>query len=211
MAKASILRERGELDQAEELFDAALRIAAERGDPETESWTRGAKAIMLSLRGDDHEAVALAERNYELTERIGDVFSRTWALVNLTVVRLDRDPAGALDAIERAERLYREAMGRGGEAEAWRAGLHAQALLGVGRTSEALARAEEAAAIGRERGMRWSLPRALRTLGEARAAAGEPGAEEALDEAAKVAEETGSAVELELIERSRDTVRAGLA
>ena len=50
--KGVICRERGEFEQAEELFDAALRIAAEQGDPETESWTRGQKALLLSVHGD---------------------------------------------------------------------------------------------------------------------------------------------------------------
>jgi hypothetical protein len=57
--------------------------------------------------------------------------------------------------------------------------------------------------------MRWSAPRTLRALAEARIAAGEPdGAIEALDEAAEVARQTGSAVELEEIEKARESARA---
>ena len=129
------------------------------------------------MRGDLDSALGLAQRNYELTERLGDVFSRHWALFNLGFVRLERgDAEGALDSLERADRLYRQAMGDGGEAETWREALIAEALVGVGRVPEGLERAECATAIVRERGLLWGLPRALRTLAQARIAAGEPGA-----------------------------------
>ena len=63
-----------------------------------------------------------ARRNCELTERLGDVFSRSLAIANLGAAQLAAEEyAGALDSIEEAERLYREAMGNGGEMEAWRA------------------------------------------------------------------------------------------
>ena len=207
--KGVLARERMEFDRADELFDAGLRIAAEHGDPETESWTRGQKAILADLRGEP-DALAQAERNLELTDRLGDIFSRTWALVYVSFVRLDiGDAAGALKAIERAEDIYREAMGGGGEAEAWRAALRAQALVRVGRTEEGLKEAERAATIAHERGMRWSQPRTLRALAEARVASGEiDGAMEAWDEGAEVARQIGSAVELEAIEQEREAARA---
>jgi class 3 adenylate cyclase/tetratricopeptide (TPR) repeat protein len=208
--KGVLQREQGKFDEADELFDEALRIAAEQGDPETESWTRGQKAFLAAVRGDGETGLAQAERNYELTERLGDVFSRTWALVYLCLNRLELgDGPGALDAIERAERLYRKAMGGGGEAEAWRTALHAQALLAVERVPEALGQAERAATIARDRGMLWSLPRALRALSAARAAAGQAeGAREALDEAAEVASRIGFKIELDAIEAARDEARA---
>jgi predicted ATPase len=207
--KGAIARERGQLERADELLDTALRIAVEHGDPETECWTRGQKAILASVRGEP-DALAQAERNFELTERLGDVFSRTWALVYVCLVRLEiGDPAGALEAIERAESLYREAMGGGGEAEAWRGALRAQALTRVGRIAEGLEQAEQAAKIARDRGMRWSQPRTLRALAEARVALGQAEeAKEALDEAAEVARQVGSAVELDEIEKERESARA---
>ncbi|HEX6586751.1 MAG TPA: adenylate/guanylate cyclase domain-containing protein [Solirubrobacterales bacterium] len=211
MGKGVLLRERGELDEAYELCEAALRIAAEQGDPETEGWTRGSQVTIRCYRGETSEALALAERNYELTERLGDVFSRTWALVYLGIARVYAEEfEGGLEALERAERLYREAMGKGGEAEAWRAAFRAEALLGLGRTAEALATAEGAASIARERGMKWSLPRAARILGRARTAAGKPGAEEAFEEGAAAAREVGLMVELEAIEEDRRAVAARL-
>ena len=208
--KGVVERERGRFDEADELFDSALRIAAEQGDPETESWTRGQKAFLAAVRGDGDSGLALAERNYELTERLGDVFSRTWALVYLCFNRLEvGDGPGALDAIERAERLYRDAMGGGGEAEAWRLALHAQALLAVDRVPEALAAAERAATIARDRGMLWSLPRALRALGSARAAVGEAeAARQAFDEGEEVARRIGFKIEVDAIELARVRAQA---
>ena len=72
--------------------------------------------------------------------------------------------------------------------EGWRAQLRAQALLGVGRAEEAIAEAEWAVRVSRERGLLWALPLALLALGRARHAAGQDGAVEALDEAVEVAE-----------------------
>ncbi len=210
MVKAAIRRDRGEFDASEELFEAALRIAGEEGDPETESWTRGNLAALLAVRGALDAALGLAQRNYELTERLGDVFSRHWALTNLGFVYLERREAEeALKYLSRADRLYREAMGKGGEAEGWREALIAEALLGVDRVPEALERAERGAAVTRERGLRWSLPRALRVLAQARSAAREPGAPEALDEAEKVASANRQIVEVEQIRAAREAVAAG--
>lgn len=209
MAKGILRRERGEFDEALELFTTALRMAEEHGDPETEGWTRGNQVILHAYRGEIDNALALAQRNYELTERLGDVFSRSWALVNLGIARIyAEDFEGALDAIDRADRLYRDAMGKGGEAEAWRAAYRAEALLGLGRTAEALATAETARSIAQERGLKWSLPRAGRLLGSARAAAGKPDAEEAFAEAAAMAEQLGFAVELGRIEEARAALTA---
>jgi tetratricopeptide (TPR) repeat protein len=212
MGKGLMRRERAEYDAAEELFQKALRIAAEQGDPETESWTRGNLAMLLAVREDLDPALGLALRNYELTERLGDVFSRVWALVNLGIVRLARGEAeDALEALEHADRLYREAMGKGGEAEAWREALIAEALVGVGRVPEAIERAEQGVKIARERGILWTLPRALRTLAEARLAAGAPDWAEPLDEAEKLARADGRLMELQGIERVRNWVPAARA
>jgi class 3 adenylate cyclase/tetratricopeptide (TPR) repeat protein len=207
--KGVIRREGGDFDEAEELMEQALRIASEQGDPETESWTRGQLAILASNRGDTKAASALAERNYELTERLGDVFSRTWALTDLSFVRLAAgDGSGALDAIERAERVYREAMKGGGEAEAWRRALRAQSLVAVGRTAEGLEEAERAVEVAREREMRWSQPRTLRALAAARAASGDPeGAAAALDQAGEAAHEIGFRTELDAIEADRERIQ----
>jgi class 3 adenylate cyclase/tetratricopeptide (TPR) repeat protein len=210
MAKGLARRERGELDEAEKLFDTALRIATEEGDPEIASWTRSNQSLMMTMRGEPDAGVALARRNCELTERLGDVFSRSLALSNLGGCQLAAgEPAAALESLEEAERIYREAIDGGDEMEAWRAGLRAEALTGVGRAEEAIALAEWACGVARERGMLWSLPLALQALALALDVAERDGAREALDEAAAVAERTGAMVSLGAIEEARDEIAAG--
>ena len=59
--------------------------------------------------------------------------------------------------------------------------------------------------------MLWALPRALRTLAQARIAAGAPGVGELLDEAEKVATASGRLIELKGIERVRNSVPAARA
>jgi class 3 adenylate cyclase/tetratricopeptide (TPR) repeat protein len=207
MGKGLAERERGRLDEAELLFEEGLRIAREDGDPETMSWTRSNLSLMLAMRGDSEGAIGLARRNCEETERLGDVFSRTLALANLGATQLAAEEyADALESLEEAERLYLEAMGNGGEMEAWRAGLRAQALAGVGRTGEAIALATEASQIARERGMLWSLPLATLSLGRALIAAGDTEVGAVLDEAAAIAEETGAMTTLSAIEEERDSL-----
>ncbi|MDP9189870.1 MAG: AAA family ATPase, partial [Actinomycetota bacterium] len=104
MARGVLSRETGDFDRAEELFKQALRIAGEQGDSETEGWTRGNLSMMHGLRGEHGAALALAQRNYELVEQLGDVFSRTWALSYLAFARLaSGDAEAALDAIDQAE------------------------------------------------------------------------------------------------------------
>lgn len=209
MAKSSALRERGRPEEAGRLLDEALREVVERNDPETESWILGAKSAVLADCGEIEAALALALRNCELTDRLGDVFSRSMALTSLAYVRLVAGEfAAALDDVELADRGYREAMGTGGETEGWRGYLRAGALLGLGRTEEAIAQAEWASDTARRRGMNWQLPPALNVLAQARSAAGAAGVTEALDEATAVAERHGHEMALEQIRASRDRLAA---
>ncbi len=208
MGKGMAQRERGELEDAEELFEAALRIAIEEDDPETASWIRSNQAGLMAVRGDTDAGVALARRNYELTDRLGDVFSRSVALANLAWAQLAAEEyEDSLESIEEAERLYREAMGSGGEMEGWRAALRSQALRGAGRTEEAIELAAWAAEICRERGLRWSLPIALLALARGLVEEGEhEAALDALAEGAEVARETGALSLLADIEAERDAL-----
>jgi class 3 adenylate cyclase/tetratricopeptide (TPR) repeat protein len=209
MAKGLVRREWGRLEEADELFNRALRIADEDGDPEIASWTRSNQSLLLGMRGEAEAGVALARRNCELTERLGDVFSRSLALANMGGVQLiAEDYAGALASFEEAERVYRDAVPDGDEMEAWRDALRAQALAGVGRTEEAVELAEGAVRIARERGMRWSLPLALLATARTRAAAGTDGVDTAFDEATTVAEETGAVTTLAAIEEEREALAA---
>ncbi len=209
MAKAVALRERGRSEEADRLLDEALREAAGRGDPETESWVLSSKATVLAESGEIEAALALALRNRELTERLGDVFSRTMSMSSLAYVRLEAGEfAAALEAIELADGSYREAMGSGGETEGWRAALRARALLGLGRSEDAVAQAEWATGTARRRGMNWQLPAALLILAQARDATGAAGVGEALDEAAAVASSRGHQTTLRRIEGERAVLSA---
>jgi adenylate cyclase len=209
MAKGLVMRERGQLDDAEAQFTAALRIATEQGDPEIASWTRSNQALMQTMRGDLEAGVALARRNCELTERLGDVFSRSLALANLGGAQIAAgDYAAALDSLEEAERIYRGAVSGGDEMETWRAGLRSEALSGVGRAEEGLELAEWATEVARERGMLWSLPLTLQAVAIARALTGREGVETALDEAAEVARGTGAMISLQAVETTRETIGA---
>ncbi|HET7485738.1 MAG TPA: adenylate/guanylate cyclase domain-containing protein [Solirubrobacterales bacterium] len=204
MAKSVALRERDRPDEAGELLDEALRLAGEHDDPETEGWARGSKSLLVADRGEFEAALALARRNCELTEQLGDVFSRSTALTSMAYVQHEAgDDDGALETIERADRIYREAMGSGGETEAWRSTLRARALLGLGHTGEALEEAEWAASTAGRREMGWQIPSALHTVAQARAAAGVAGVEEALDEAAAAAGSRGHLMTLGRIETER--------
>jgi class 3 adenylate cyclase/tetratricopeptide (TPR) repeat protein len=207
MGKGMVLREQGDIDGADPYFERALEISAAAEDPETASWVRSNQAGLLAIRGDVEAALSIARRNCELTERIGDVFSRSLAIANLAWAQLAAgEYQDALDSIEEADRIYREAMKIGGEMEGWRSQLRAKALVGVGRTEEAVAEAEWAVQVSRERGLRWSLPIALLALGRARHAAGQDGAVTALKEALAVAEGTNAVTCVLEIEAERDAL-----
>jgi class 3 adenylate cyclase/tetratricopeptide (TPR) repeat protein len=212
MGKGMVRREQGEFDEAEELFERALQVALDADDPETASWVRSNQAGLLAMRGDAEGGLALARRNCELTDRLGDVFSRSLALSNLAWTQMNaEDHEGALESIEESERLYREAMDNGGEMEAWRMQIRAQALTRVGRAEEAVEVAGRAAEIASDRRMMWTYPVTMLALARARRAAGRDGAEEALAEAERVARETKALTLLLDIEAEREAIgpRAG--
>jgi class 3 adenylate cyclase/tetratricopeptide (TPR) repeat protein len=208
MGKGMVRREKLEFEQAEELFERALQAALEEDDPETASWIRSNQASLV-IRRDPEAALAIARRNCELTDRLGDVFSRSLALSNLAWAQLiAEEHEAALEAIEESERLYREAMGNGGEMAGWRGQMRARALVLVGREDEGLEVAEEAARVARERGMLWSYPVAMLTLARARAAGGADGVNEAFDEAERVARETGATTLLMDIAAEREELES---
>ena len=209
MGKGMVRREQLEFDEAEELFERALRVALEEDDPETASWVRSNQAGLMAMRGDAEAGLGAARRNVELTDKLGDVFSRTLALANLAWIELNAGEVdAALEAIEESERLYREAMGNGGEMAAWRAQLRSQVLREAGRVEEAIETAEWAAATARERGLMWNYPVAMLALARARAAAGRGGVIEALAEAERVARDTGALALAADIEAEREQLEA---
>jgi len=210
MGKGMVRRERGEVDGAAAFFERALHLALEAGDPETASWIRSNQVGLLAQRGDVEGAVAMARRNCELTERIGDVFSRSLARAHLAWAEIAAEEfEDALESIEEADRIYREAMGLGGEMEGWREQIRAEALTGLGRTGDAIEVAEGAVEVARERGLRWTLPLALLALARALNAAGCDTTAEVLDEAEQVVRETGALGCLVDIEAEREVLASG--
>jgi class 3 adenylate cyclase/tetratricopeptide (TPR) repeat protein len=204
MARSIVLKERDRLEEAEALAGRALHVAATFGDPETESWARGNRATMLAERGMVEAALVQAQRNCELTDRLGDVFSRAVALTSLGFAQtLAGEHAAAIETLELAEGTYRDAMNAGGEQEAWRGTIKTWALLGLGRDEEALNHAERIEQIAREREMNWQLPSALLALAQARRATATAGVDEALDEAAGICERLGHMQTLRKIEAER--------
>ncbi|MBK8293654.1 MAG: AAA family ATPase [Solirubrobacterales bacterium] len=208
--KGNICRDRGDFDAAQEYFDSALKIASDQGDLEAGIWARGGLSWQLFMLGRTDDALRLAQRNRDISERLGDVFSRHFALLCLGWVHCERgEYEPALDFLESADRLYREAMGGGGEVEPLREATLADALLGLGRIPEALERAERGVTVGREGGLGWTLIPALRIAAKVRDAAGESGAVELLDEAEALASANRQTVELGKIQETRDAVASG--
>jgi len=206
-AKSIVLRERARPEEAEELLDEALRLAGAHDDHETESWAHGSKSLLLADRGETEAALAMARRNCELTEQLGDVFSRSTALTSMAYVQLAAgENEEALETVEHADRLYREAMGSGGETEAWRSILRTRAMLGLDRADDALEEAKWAVSTASRREMGWQIPLAFHILAQARAATDTPGVEEALEEAARAAESHGHLMTLNKIEADRDNL-----
>ena len=109
----------------------------------------------------------------------------------------------------RADRLYAAVRGGGGAVEPLRDAELADALLGLGRIAGALERAERGVAVGRGGNLGWTLIPALRIAAKVRAAAGELGAVELLDEAEALASANRQTVELGRIQETRDAVAAG--
>jgi class 3 adenylate cyclase len=207
--KAIACRERGEFEECERLLRKSLRLAEAAGDLETTSWNRSTQGLLYAMRGEASAGVAVGRRNCETTERLGDFFSRSLAIANLGAAQLvAEDFAGALESLEEAERLHREALGGGDEQEGWRAALRAEALTGVGRAEEAEEIAAWAAGVGRKRELLWSLPLSLLAQGRARAALQRDDAREPLDEAAALAEASGAAPIQEAIEEERAALAA---
>jgi adenylate cyclase len=209
MAKAVALRERDRPEEAEALLDEAMRLTGERDDPETEGWVRGSKSLLLADQGKLEAALALARRNCEEIERLGDVFSLSTALTSLAYVQVAASEfEQGLESVQLADRLYREAMDAGGETEAWRSTVRARALLGLGRNAEALEEIEWAVSTAERRAMGWQIPTALHTLAQARAAAGAAGVEDALDRASESAMSRGHLMTRRRIEADRDALLA---
>jgi class 3 adenylate cyclase/tetratricopeptide (TPR) repeat protein len=208
MIRGALLTNMGYPEEAAPMLDRALEAAGEHGDHETETWTHGNYVALARSTGQPELALGHAIQSYELAERIGDAFSRIFALYNLGYARVMAGEASeAVATLERSIELGREAR-TGLESESLRLAALSEALLSAGECARALEAAEEAVQLARERGNEAMLPVCYRVLAEALLASDGSGkvaaAQEALEKAAAAAEATGLRSELPFIERARE-------
>jgi tetratricopeptide (TPR) repeat protein len=208
MIRGVILTNMGYPEEAAPMLERALEAAAEHGDHETETWTHMNYVTLARSTGQKELALGHATQAYQLAERIGDSFSRIWALYNLGYARFMVGETGeAITALERSIELGREAR-TGLEQESLRVAGLSEALLGAGDRGRALDAAQESVRLARERGNESILAFCYRVLAEALLASDEPGkvaaAQEALEQATAAAEATGYRAELPFIERARE-------
>jgi class 3 adenylate cyclase/tetratricopeptide (TPR) repeat protein len=208
MIKGWLLANMGYPEEAAPMLERALETAGDHGDHETETWTHGNYVVLARSTGQPELALGHATQSYELAARIGDAFSRIFALYNLGLARIMAgEPIEAVIALERSIELGREAR-TALEQESLRVAVLSEALLSAGDGARALAAAEESVALARERGNEAMLAVCYRVLAEALLAGDGSGkvaaAEEALEKATAAAEATGSRSEIAFIERARE-------
>jgi tetratricopeptide (TPR) repeat protein len=146
-------------------------------------------------------------RSHEIAERIGDSFSRGWALTYLGMAYVMReDWTEAVETSEAALQLARETR-TGLEGEPWKLGTLSDALRGAGDAAGARERAEEGVTIALDHLSESGLAYCYRALGEALHALGGADAahraEDALAEAEAAARRTGALNELPYVEAAR--------
>src|SRR5260370_29560232 len=114
------------------MLERVLEAAGEHGDHETETWSHGNYVALARSTGQPELALGHATQSYELAERIGDAFSRIFALYNLGYARMMAGEASeAVIALERSIELGREAR-TALEQEALRVSALSEALLSAG-------------------------------------------------------------------------------
>jgi tetratricopeptide (TPR) repeat protein len=195
-------------EEAAASLERALQAAREQGDLESEGWAHGGYVALARSTAQRELALAHATQAYQLAERIGDAFSRIFALYNLGYARLMCGEASeAVTAMERSIELGREAR-TGLEQESVRLAGLSEALLSAGDAGRALEAAQESVRFARERGNEGMLAICYRVLAEALLASDRPGkvpaAQEALEKALAAAETTGLRAELPFIEHARE-------
>jgi adenylate cyclase len=208
MTRAFILIAMGYQEEPASELERALRIATEHEDFEALGWTHGAFVWLARYSGQTDNVLAHATQAFEIGERIGDAFSRAWALFYLGHAHLMLgESAEAIAAFERSIARSRESR-TGLESEPQRLAGLSEALLKAGHHERALETAQEAVGLALERGTEASLTQCYRALAEALLAGGAEGrvvaAKEALDRAAAAVEATGARGELPFIERARE-------
>jgi class 3 adenylate cyclase/tetratricopeptide (TPR) repeat protein len=212
MMRAVILTGMGYCEEAAALLEHALQAAQEAEDLVTEGWIHTNHVGLARINGQTELVLGHATQAYELAERIGDAFSRIWALYNLGYARfMVGEAKEAIAALERSIELGREAR-TALESESLRVAGLSEALLSTGDAGTALEAAQESVRLARERGNEGMLAICYRVLAEALLASDGQGkvtaAQEALEKATAAAEATGFRSELPYIERAREKLVA---
>jgi tetratricopeptide (TPR) repeat protein len=194
MWKAVCLTQLGELDEAISLLSKALEIARAQGDLETMDWCYEMRVWHAYCSGDSSTALADGKQCFEIGERIGDGFTRSWARYWLAAAYyLEEDWERCIELSEESERMSQE-MGTAVLGRPPRLAQMALALSAVGRAEEGIPHAKEAIRSAEEQGVTTGLAFGLVALARClRLARGEAAADEAaqlLDRAIESIKET---------------------
>lgn len=160
-----------EYDRAAEIWARGLAVSRRSGDSTRVAALLNARAVGVSIVGDDERAVELQTELIGLRRALGDVRGEgvSWHNLAYSYFALFKYPE-AIDAISNALRLHREAGNTFGLAGSM--GTLANALFEVGRVDDAMAMADSAVARSRSLGDPAILGQALMSRARQRHYAG---------------------------------------
>src|SRR5437773_3170327 len=142
----------GRLEDARRLIEQGRKIAREQEDIEVVSWSHMWSSWLACVQGEPEAALAHAQQELEIAERIGGSWSRAMAWFSVGwAERMRGEWRRAIEALERSLTIARE--GRTGvEQHALRLALLGESYLGVGDVERARGLVEEGREIARAQG-----------------------------------------------------------
>ena len=155
--RGSPLAEMGRFAEAAGSLDRAEQLARQHGEAETLGWVHGICVELAWLSGREPQAALGHVRlEVEIAEKIGSPLSRAIAHMSLGRAHLlSKDWKQAASALEQGLQIARETRA-GLVYEASMLALLARAYLGLGEHRRACATADQAIAVARRRGTRFS-------------------------------------------------------
>ena len=203
----------GQLEDARRLIEQGRKLAREQGDIEVVSWSHMWSSWVAYLQGEPEAALAHAQQELEIAERIGGSWSRatTWFFVGWAE-RMRGEWQRAIEALEHSLAIARER--RHAEHDAWRLALLGESYLGLGDLERARALVAEGVEIAQTRGHRSGETHASLALARVLLGSAGPAAraeiEAALARALELTRETGAKafeplVHVELAELARQS------
>jgi adenylate cyclase len=145
--KGALLALVGELDEGRRLVRRGAELAREYEDVEILGFTHLYDAYIAFLAGEPDAMVASGRRALESADRIGDAFSRAYALLLLGFgLRLQGEWGAAIDALERSQALT-AATRTAVDLEALRLALLGECRLALGEADRGRALTAEAVAL----------------------------------------------------------------